>query len=66
MAKATADGPDGESLPAPVACYGLDKATMERIAGEVMEAYLDSPEAEKVFEDAIREAMESAAASTGP
>ncbi|MFD5221386.1 hypothetical protein ACFWMH_27475 [Streptomyces tendae] len=66
MTKAMADGPDGESLPPPAACYSLDQATLERIAGEVMTEYLDSPEAEKLFEDAIREAMESAAASTGP
>ncbi|MFJ3037732.1 hypothetical protein [Streptomyces tendae] len=66
MTKAAADGSDGEPLPAPAACYGLDKATLERITGDVMKEYLDSPEAEKAVEDAMREAMESAAASAGP
>lgn len=66
MTKAAADGSDGEPLPAPAACYGLDKATLERITGDVMKEYLDSPEAEKRFEDAMREAMESAAASAEP
>lgn len=66
MTKAAADGADSSPLPAPAACYGLDQATLERITGEVMAEYLDSPEAEKAFEDAMREALESAAASTEP
>ncbi|MEV0015429.1 hypothetical protein [Streptomyces tendae] len=66
MREHAAAGPDAPAASAPAACYGLDKATLERITGDVMTEYLDSPEAEKLFEDAMREALESAAASAGP
>jgi hypothetical protein len=66
MKKATVTGPDGPSLPAPAACYGLDQATLERITGEVAGEYLDSSELEKAVEDAMREAMESAWPSGSP
>lgn len=66
MRENAAAGTDAPAASAPAACYGLDKATLERIAGEVVTEYLDSPEAEKVVEDAMREAMESAWPSGSP
>ncbi|WP_406418019.1 hypothetical protein [Streptomyces sp. NBC_01614] len=60
LREATAAGPDASPLPAPPACLGLDEATLERITGEVISEYWESPEAEKVVEDAWREAWESA------
>ncbi|WP_370665420.1 hypothetical protein [Streptomyces sp. IBSBF 2507] len=66
MRETAAAGTDAPDASAPAACYGLDKATLERIMGDVITQYMDSPEAEKAFEDAMREAMESAAASAAP
>ncbi|MEU3161800.1 hypothetical protein ABZ753_31010 [Streptomyces griseoincarnatus] len=49
------------ALPAP--CAGLDQVTLKRITGEVIAEYWKSPEADKAVEDAVREAVESAAAA---
>ncbi|WP_121701537.1 hypothetical protein [Streptomyces sp. E5N298] len=66
MHENAAVGLDASAMSAPAACYGLDKATLERIAGEAVTEYLDSPEAEKAVKDAMREAMESAWPSETP
>ncbi|MFE0801105.1 hypothetical protein [Streptomyces sp. NPDC058812] len=58
------DATPATALPAP--CVGLDEATLQRLTGEAMAEYLDSPEAGAAFEDAMREALESAFPSTGP
>ncbi|CAL9350714.1 hypothetical protein SUDANB1_00455 [Streptomyces sp. enrichment culture] len=63
LRNATEAGPGGPTLPAPPACIGVDRVTLERITGEVITDYWKSPEADKAVEDAMRRAMESAAAS---
>lgn len=60
LRKASAAGPDAPTAPAPPACVGLDEATLERITGEVISEYWEGPEAEKLFGDAWRDAVESA------
>ena len=59
---ATEAGPGGPTLPAPPECVGVDRVTLERITGEVIADYWKSREADKAVEDALRRAMESAAA----
>ncbi|MCM8555357.1 hypothetical protein [Streptomyces sp. STCH 565 A] len=63
---AVAAGPDAPSSSTPPACIGLPQATLERLIGEVVKEYLDSPEAEQAVEDAMREALESGFPSAGP
>ncbi|MGK9463938.1 hypothetical protein ACSLFT_28490 [Streptomyces sp. G6] len=58
------DATPATALPAP--CVGLGEETLQRLTGEAIAEYLDSPEADRVFEDAWREALESAFPSAGP
>ncbi|MDN3244144.1 hypothetical protein [Streptomyces sp. ZSW22] len=53
-----------DSLPTP--CVGLNEEVLQRLMGEAITEYWDSPEADRVFEDAWREALESAYPSAGP
>ncbi|MFC7983820.1 hypothetical protein [Streptomyces sp. NPDC057336] len=67
MTEAMASGEEArpaDSLPAP--CVGLGEETLQRLVGEAIAEYLDSPEADRVFEDAWRDALESAYPSAGP
>ena len=61
--EAVAADRDSSPMPAPPECLGVDQVTLERITGEVVADYLESPEADKVVGDALRRAMESAAAA---
>lgn len=57
--KAVADGGEGPQMGEPAACKGLDQATLERLTGEVVSEYLDSPEAKELFEQGLESAAPS-------
>lgn len=57
------ENPGGPSMPEPAACVGLDDKTLDQIARDVASEGLMSPEAEKLFEDQWRKALESATAT---
>lgn len=50
----------------PAACLFLGRVELTQILGEVVEEYMGSPEADAAFEDAMREAMESAFPTSTP
>lgn len=57
--EAVAAGPDAPTASAPPACVGLDRAALERITGEVVAEFLESPEAEQLFEDGLESGLPS-------
>lgn len=59
-------GRETEDRKAPAACVFLSADEVMAITGEIMQEYLDSPEADKAFEDAMRESLESAWPTTAP
>ncbi|MEU3851737.1 hypothetical protein [Streptomyces sp. NPDC029554] len=61
--EAATAGSEISPMPPPPECLGVDQVTLERITGEVIADYWKSPEADKAVEDAMRRAMESAAAT---
>ncbi|GKQ34580.1 hypothetical protein [Streptomyces sp. A012304] len=50
----TGKTPDAKVNPA---CVGLDQQTLERLAGETLNEYLESDQAKKDFEEAIESAI---------
>ncbi|MER7574912.1 hypothetical protein [Streptomyces sp. NPDC126514] len=60
LREAMAAGPEAPTPAPPSACLGLDEGTVEQLVGETMAEYWESPEAERLFEDAWQEAAESA------
>jgi hypothetical protein len=60
--RAMAAGGKGPEQPAPDSCDGLDAATLDRLIGEVVAEYLESPQAEEDIGRAVEEGLESAAA----
>ncbi|WP_329472708.1 hypothetical protein OIE75_29620 [Streptomyces sp. NBC_01723] len=57
---------ESEDRKPPPACLFLDTDEVMAITGEIMQEYLDSPEADKAFEDAMRKSLESAWPSETP
>lgn len=53
MADAMESGKEGSR---PAACAGIDDKTLQKLAGEVTKEWLDSDQADKVAEDALKSA----------
>jgi hypothetical protein len=60
LSEVMASGPDDPTPAPPPACLGLGKSTVEQLRGETMKEWWNSPEVDRLFEDAWREAAESA------
>ncbi|MEU9335793.1 hypothetical protein AB0D49_21850 [Streptomyces sp. NPDC048290] len=63
LSAATATDEEGS---APAECDGLDEKTQERVAREVTKEWLESDEADKIAEEAAKEAEEALADSPEP